>query len=91
MYLKSEKSKDIYLGVIELGNKVVFSDPGYKELSWYNPVLSDVKSGLYRVYMNYDSEWEEKRGNEKDWQQKINSQIKNLDENLYLAIVDCHV
>ena len=56
MYLKSEKSKDIYLGVIELGNKVVFSDPGYKELSWYNPVLSDVKSGLYRVYMNYDSE-----------------------------------
>lgn len=52
--INANKIKDIYLGVIELEDKVVFSDPCYKELSWYNPVLTDIKSGLYRVYMDYD-------------------------------------
>lgn len=42
-------------------------------------------------YLNLESEWKESNGNDKEWQRKINDEIKACDKDMCLAMVDCHM
>lgn len=42
-------------------------------------------------YLNYDGEWKERKGSDSDWQREINREISEMDKDLYLAMVDCHM
>lgn len=45
------------VGQIQLGNKVMVSDPCYEVCVWCQGILSDVKPGVYNCYIDRGARW----------------------------------